>query len=586
MGNIRIIYVVPCMVKVTKQIKFRNNPGDSGEIFQCGADMLSGTFIRNHNGGALLNMIVQINGKVAFIILISLWISFFHTGQSYAQLLTREEIQGRQVYLKGTSPSGNDILAYIGKSVMEMPGSAATCVSCHGVDGRGLREHGIEATSIVWEDLTRSYTDRRIKKRLHPPYDGTTLVRAVVEGIDPAGNRLDDTMPRYRMSEKDFDHLIAYLKVIAARPDPGMSAEAVRLGTVLPSDGTFSEMGQVMRQIMNAYFMEINKKGGIYNRHIQLVSTTDAGNPESTITAIRKLTEEDQVFALVSPFTMGADTEAAGFAESHEVPMVGPFTLYPEDIYSLNRYTFYLLSGLREQARVQVVFAVKVLKNPDPRVALIYPDTESSQEIADASQTQMSQYNWKSVEKMFYLKEDYNPAQMAGLLAQRKTEAIFFLGPWHHLQSLIREADLLKWYPFVFISGAQTGHQLFDIPSGFSQKVFITYPALPGDSSPEGIQQLQHLHEKYGISGKHMAAQISALTAAKVMVEAMTRAGKHLSREKLVLSLDTLFRFDTRLLPPLTYEPNRRIGALGAHVVKLDLEKKTLFPAAPWISLE
>jgi len=190
------------------------------------------------------------------------------------------------------------------------------------------------------------------------------------------------------------------------------------------------------------------------------------------------------------------------------------------------------------------------------------------------------------VQKMFYLKEEYNPAQMAGLLAQRKTEAIFFLGPWHHLQSLIREADQLKWFPLVFISGVQIGNEIFNLPAGFSRKIFITYPTLPGDSSPEGISELQHLHERYGISGKHMAAQISALSAAKVMVEAMTRAGKHLSREKLVLSLDTLFRFDTRLIPPLTYDPNRRIGALGAHVVALDLEKKSLFPSGPWVSLE
>ncbi|MDH3376573.1 MAG: hypothetical protein OEQ39_06340 [Gammaproteobacteria bacterium] len=46
----------------------------------------------------------------------------------------------------------------------------------------------------------------------HENYDQTTLRRAIVDGIDPAGEPLDEAMPRWSMSEADLNDLITYLQ--------------------------------------------------------------------------------------------------------------------------------------------------------------------------------------------------------------------------------------------------------------------------------------------------------------------------------------------------------------------------------------
>ena len=68
-------------------------------------------------------------------------------------------------------------------------------------------------------------------------------------------------------------------------------------------------------------------------------------------------------------------------------------------------------------------------------------------------------------------------------------------------------------------------------------------------------------------------------------LEALIRAGRDLSREKLVTTLEGLYDFDTGLMPPLTYGPNRRIGAQGAYVVTIDPEKRQSTPASGWIQV-
>lgn len=60
----------------------------------------------------------------------------------------------------------------------------------------------------------------------------------------------------------------------------------------------------------------------------------------------------------------------------------------------------------------------------------------------------------------------------------------------------------------------------------------------------------------------------------KVFVEALTRAGKDLSREKLIATLEGFYEHETGATPRLTFGPNRRVGAAGAHVISLELAEK------------
>jgi hypothetical protein len=44
------------------------------------------------------------------------------------------------------------------------------------------------------------------------PYDEEAFKRAVREGIGPGGHRLSADMPRWRMSDRDLEDLIAFLQ--------------------------------------------------------------------------------------------------------------------------------------------------------------------------------------------------------------------------------------------------------------------------------------------------------------------------------------------------------------------------------------
>ena len=83
----------------------------------------------------------------------------------------------------------------------------------------------------------------------------------------------------------------------------------------------------------------------------------------------------------------------------------------------------------------------------------------------------------------------------------------------------------------------------------FKNRIFIAFPTVPADISSGGVAEFRALHDKYKFAPRHTPAQLSAFAAAKVFVEALTRAGKDLSREKLATTLEGLYEYETGTTP-------------------------------------
>ncbi len=504
---------------------------------------------------------------------------------AHAEQLTEREKRGKQVYIQTTSPSGGEIKAFVGKSMMEAPGASLPCINCHGYDGVGLVESGVTATTIIWEELTKPYGLKHPTGREHSPYTEESLARAISEGMDPAGNPLDVSMPRYTMPAEDLADLVAYIKRIGNVLDPGLTETSIKVGTFLPLTGRLAGTGKAMDSVLRAFFSDLNRGGGVYNRKIDLEVLRLGESPTAVPDAARELMTGRQAFALVSPFIAGADRKVAELAEQNEVPVFGPFTLHPEEVALLNRFTFYLYSGLREQARALVIHAEEKLKGTRAPFAIVTSrETESA--VVESAEKQARKLGWKSVVK-FEFSGDAAEAQGArDTMAGGNVGAVLVLGSWDAFKTLLRESEKPGWNPLFLLPGSAARSDVFELPEVFSSRVFLSYPTVPSDRTEAGTREFNRFHATHQLPTEHVAAQISAYCAAKVFVEGLKRTGRKLSREKLIAAMDRMTQFNTGLTPKITYDPNRRIGAYGAHVLGVDLRKKGFSPDGGWIELE
>lgn len=152
------------------------------------------------------------------------------------------EDRGRAMYEDG--PRGN---VTIGDTTMTVP---MACGGCHGVDGRGRTEGGVTAPDITWEALSRR------------GYEAKSVVRAVAMGIGSKGAPLAAPMPRYHLTRADADDLVAFLRQLGTRGEPGLTDDAIRIGVLAPES---------QRDAIASWAEDVNRRGGIYARRVELV---------------------------------------------------------------------------------------------------------------------------------------------------------------------------------------------------------------------------------------------------------------------------------------------------------------------------
>jgi ABC-type branched-subunit amino acid transport system substrate-binding protein len=498
--------------------------------------------------------------------------------------LTPQERRGRQIYVQGTSPSGREILAYLGDASLEVPGSAMACANCHALNGEGKPEGGVIPSNLTWEALTKPYGVTHPGGRTHPPYTERALELAITRGLDPAGNKLLNIMPRYQMSREDMADLIAYLRRLGKDSDPGVTESSISIGTIIPSRGDLAGMGEAIKAVTTAYFEEVNSQGGIYNRKIELKIAVTADTPAATSVNIKRFIQDEHVFAMTGAFTAGADRELTTLMSDLEVPLIGPLTLYPQVDHPLNRQVFYLLSGMDGQTRALVNFASQRLPDQKAVVLIVYPEGERSTGVMEATKDQCQKSGCGALQIFSYQRAHFDVPAFARKLSQTSANSVFFLGTGEDALALMKEADKLRWSPFLYLPGAAAGNQILDAPLSFNRKVFLSFPTSPADQTAEGIGEFRALAAKYKLPAQHLAMQVSVYSAAKLLVEGLKRAGKDISREKLIEALEGLNEYATGLTPAITYGPNRRIGAMGAYIVTINLEKKQFIPASPWVN--
>ena len=500
--------------------------------------------------------------------------------------LTAQELRGKQIYLNGTASSGGEIFAYLGADSLEVPGSTMPCVNCHGLSGKGKPEAGVNPSDLTWEALTKPYGITHQNGRKHPPYTDRALELAIVRGLDPAGNKLLPVMPRYQMSKTDLADLIAYMKLLGENRQRGVSEDTITIGMIIPTQGPLASLGEAVKATTTGFFEEVNRQGGIYNRKIVLKIVPTGENAEATSLAARRFIQDQEIFALTSAFIAGADAELAALMKELEVPLVGPLTLQPQIAHPLNRYVFYLLSGLADQARVLVNFASRQSTDLKSGGLIAFPDNGSQEMVVNAIIDQCRKEGCGSVEKFSYKHEAFDAAALAGTLNRTNKNVVFFLGSSAEALELVKEADKLHSLPTVYFPGGVGANNLFDAPPGFKNKLILSLPSSPADQTPQGLDEFRAMASKYNLPRNHVASQIMAYSAGKVLVEGMRRCGKDLSAENLITALERLDEYQTGLTPPVTYGPNRRLGAWGAYIVIVDLDKKGLVPAGSWIKLD
>ena len=490
-------------------------------------------------------------------------------------------IGGKQIYTQGRSPRETPILATIAGGV-EIPAHFHPCASCHGSDGRGGAEGGLVIPKIWWSHLQAPHGVPTHLGGLRPPYTPATIGRAIRWGLDSAGTPLDELMPRYDMSDADLGDLLAYLEVIEREQDPGVTTDSIRIGSVLPLSGANGRSGAALAALLQRRFAAANATAGINGRRIEYVARDAGTTTASALAATRALLDEPGgVFCMVANAGPGAAPRVLALLTERGVPVIGPLGF---DLSAPNTGTvFYLLPSLDDQARAGALFLARHLEQTSQPVAVVHGPGTDAAGMADAL-THAAEREGLRVLTSSIVGHAEVPGLVASLRRDRPAWLVLFMSAVDG-QTVLDAAAAADWTPPVLASFVLLGDELES-----SGRIVLLAPPL---LSPRDIAEPHHALPPDTPGADSMRGgdppaphpgklQLAGLAAGQLLVSTIEAVGRDLHRERLLEHLRAVHDFETGVMPPITFGPNRRRGIRGA----LLLSKSPGSPAEQeWIDL-
>lgn len=496
--------------------------------------------------------------------------------------LTRSELRGKALFLRGVTSSGAPMVGRLGLEGVKLTGSGAACARCHGPRGRGTGEGGglalnIQASRLFAPVSTATPGSGRWAR---PAYDDTSLTEALRRGVSSSGRELDAEMPRFELPEQELADLLAYLHRLGEDREPGVSEARLVLGAALPLTGKLATVGADVRAVLDAVFAEVNQQGGVFGRQLELRVEDDALTVAGTDGTGRLL--NTGVFALVGSVRTGP-RESDARLEAEEIPLVAPVGLSDAHAENGGRMIFYVHPGPELQARVAVQHLHSTWDRGklEPVLAVVHARNDSGEAWARGVRREAERRDWPRPQLFTYAPGQLDAAEATRWLEALRAGAVLFSGTGAELSALLAAASgSIPVYAPGLLSGLAGA-----VPTASWSRVRFIHPSSLTEGRAPGREEFESFLKRHGLAPRNLAWQLNAYVSARLLVEALKRSGAEISREGLVSALESFQDVDTGVTWPVTFSAQGRVGIRGGFIVRPGEAPQEVTPLSDWTAL-
>ena len=327
---------------------------------------------------------------------------------------------------------------------------------------------------------------------------------------------------------------------LCAAPDTraaeaGVFEDRILFGQSAAFSGPAADLGKDLKLGIEAAFQEINGRGGVHGRKLELVSLDDAYEPELAIANTRKLIDEEQVFALIGAVGTPTSRSATPVAARAGAPYIAPFT----GAAFLREAKWWNVINLRasyDQETEEIVARLSADLGIE-RIAILYQDDSFGRAGYRGVQQALERRKMNPVAMGSYARN--TTAVKAALLDLRagNPEAIVLIGAYKPVAALISWARLMDFNP-VFVTISFVGSYALAKELGADGSgIFVTQVVpFPTASLPIVSAYRRALAARAPKSSPGFVS-LEGYLAGRLAIVGLERSGREPNRDRFVESL-------------------------------------------------
>jgi ABC-type branched-subunit amino acid transport system substrate-binding protein len=328
---------------------------------------------------------------------------------------------------------------------------------------------------------------------------------------------------------------------------PGVTSTSITFGTHQPLTGPAAPGYSEIAPASEAFFKYVNAHGGVFGRKINLIIKDDAYNPTNTVSVVRQLVLQSNVFGIYEGLGTPTHTKVVGFLNAEKVPDLFIASGCPcwdngtSQPYSFGWQPNYTIEGKILGAYIKQAF-------PGQKVAVLYQDDDFGQGGLKGIEDEVPAAD--IVSKQPYQPTDIHIApQITAIKASGAKVLVQFTVPIFTAISQLTQFTL-GYHPQlvesnVGIDPTTVGALLKVVSKGKASGTAliegaITDGYLPSntDTSNPWIKLFMKVHDQYDASVPFDGNVEYGMANAYTLVQALEAAGKKLTRQGVVNAID------------------------------------------------
>ena len=332
---------------------------------------------------------------------------------------------------------------------------------------------------------------------------------------------------------------------------PGVTDNAILIGSCSALDGPAHFLGQQTVLGATTYLHSINDEGGVFGRKVQLLAFDDGYDPDKAPACFKRMTKEG-VFAL--GFFVGTPTAKVyvPMAQEEKIPVVGLFTGAQLLYEPLKHYVINVRASYYDETREQIdkLWDINIRK-----IGVLYQDDAFGKTVLDGVKLALQKHNAAPVALGTFPRNSVDvDAGLKELLAVRP-QAVIVVGPYSPVAAVVKKAHATGWHP-QFLTVSFVGTEEFIREAGpDADGTIITQVVPPYDRLDYPTVALYRKElGKYYAEQKPSFVSFEGFVDAMVLVEGLKRAGKDLTREKLISAIESIHDMNIGMGSKLTLD--------------------------------
>lgn len=326
-----------------------------------------------------------------------------------------------------------------------------------------------------------------------------------------------------------------------AMAEPGVTADAITLGQSTALSGPLGDLGQEVLKGAKVYFDAVNSRGGVHGRSILLNSKDDAYDTAKTLENVNALIAQDNTFALFGTFGTPNNEALIPVAQNAGLPVFMPYTGAPSIRDKSSKGVYNLRASYADEVErlVEHLHTVGVRK-----IGIAYQNNAFGKEVLKAANAAMDARQIKPLLAVSVENDAADAASAAEKLLATQPEAVLLALAGKPTIEVIRNITQrrrgMQMYALSVLATPANLRALGKDGSGVAITQVVPFPANVTLPLVREYQQAMAAAGQKELSHLSLEGYLNA----KVMTEALRRAGPKLTRTALTGAMDSMRGFN------------------------------------------